>query len=675
MAAKLLEGVAGSGKSTYIANYVLNYGVKDKTLLITFSRTGREVLQKYIQDRNLDPSHYAIHTIDGLATRLLFELGDNYSVLKRDTIARELLPSLLDEVLRYWPADVPVNVPLMTASTANALLDDIDFFRATGIDAQTDADEIEQIVSQHLHHDWRLVQRLMWSYDRFRDTWLAPSGSSDEFYEDFAGELPWRRGEQGFRQLSDAVSDLLSLVEDSDKLQQWGRRYHLICIDEFHDTSPLQLTFLLGLARGAQDIIAVGDRFQNIYAWRGTNTAYVFETFARELQAQREELNTSYRYAQSVADLGTSLIQRDITSAAKHSTKTTRLEAKDIAKLSKETVLICQDPVAQVEAAFFLWRHTKHKTSYPINHSLGPAILNVLICLRYAYLLDAKSPILKNLKLDLSKFLALPQCYLSEMAKQEMLKKPAPETLAMYFSIHLQAPAEGQMAAYSESMRVSLLQWLSENREKQTVYEIMQWFEESTRLWSSVDLSMAGAIGRASWEALKEDAASLQYTLAQWPERFESLNRSWSERAGMRIRTVAQAKGQEYDEVLVFDADREGFTGQAGELARNQIYIAMTRAKKQLYFLPLESRRVMAQAGGQGRVGGDAQEDIEADIVRELTASPTSATPQADESLDSTANRANHVTKSVAASDKHPLKRQALAELAQIKENLLKRGG
>ena len=96
MAAKLLEGVAGSGKSTYIANYVLNYGVKDKTLLITFSRTGREVLQKYIQDRNLDPSHYAIHTIDGLATRLLVELGDNYSVLKRDTIARELLPSLLD---------------------------------------------------------------------------------------------------------------------------------------------------------------------------------------------------------------------------------------------------------------------------------------------------------------------------------------------------------------------------------------------------------------------------------------------------------------------------------------------------------------------------------------------------------------------------------------------------
>ena len=83
----------------------------------------------------------------------------------------------------------------------------------------------------------------------------------------------------------------------------------------------------------------------------------------------------------------------------------------------------------------------------------------------------------------------------------------------------------------------------------------------------------------------------------------------------------------------------------------------------------------MAQAGGQGRVGGDAKEHLEADIVRELTASPTSATPQVDESLDSAANRANHVTKSVAASDKHPLKRQALAELAQIKENLLKRGG
>lgn len=699
MAAELIEGVAGSGKTTYIANYVVNYGPIHKTLLITFSRTGRDVLKKYLEDRQVDPNHYAIHTIDGLATRFLYELGDNYSVLKRDIIARDLMPRLLDDVLQAWPMHQEVLVPVIGPHTMNALLEDIEFFRATGLDAEASEDEIEQIVAPHIQHDWRLVQRLMWAYDRFRSTWLAPEFSTDDNYEELGEELPWRRGEQGFRQLGDAIDDLLRLVQDTDKLAQWGRRYHLMCIDEFHDTSPLQWQFLLGLARGVQDVMAVGDRFQNIYAWRGTNTAYVFEEFVQQLHAQRKELNHSYRYAQSVADISSRLIQRDIRSQASHTTKITLNQLTDLNKLSKETVLICQDPIAQVQAAFYLWRHSKHKISHPINHSLGPAILNLLICLRYVYLLDARSPILKNLKLDVARFLSLPHCLLSEVATQEILKKPTPDTLAMYFSIHLKPPAQGQQPAYSESMRVSLLQWLSENRETQTVYEIMQWFEQSTRLWSQTDLSMAGAVAQASWQALKEDARDLLYTLAQWPERFEQLNRSWSERAGIRIRTVAQAKGREYDEVLVFNADKQGFIYQGlhtqnGELARNQYYIAITRAKKKLGLLTLGAESSAHPTEPQD-VASNRSSNRASNRASNRVSSNASSRASDDglnyEGLKSgQAGRASGAkdlkSESVLAhtgqhkpdegqniSDDQPLKRQALAELAQIKAKLLKR--
>lgn len=668
MPAKLLEGVAGGGKTTRIVDYVQDYGRPERTLLITFSRTGRDVMQKYLDDRGINSQATAIHTIDGLATRFLYELGDNFSVLKREIIQHDLLPMLLAEELERWPTEQAVEVPAITATAMSALLADIDFFRAAGIESDDDEFVIEERVADKLEHDWRLVQRLMWAYDRFRASWVAPGQAQEELYEDIAGSETWHKGEQGFRQLSDAVYDLLARVEGSDKLMQWGRRYDLICIDEFHDTNPLQLQFLLGLARGARDVIAVGDRFQNIYAWRGSNTAYVFDEFITQLSATREELNQSYRYAQSVAALASSKIQRDIKSLATHSTSTQVLAHDKLNRISRETVVICQDTVAQVHAAFYFWRHSQHKISYPINHSAGPAILNLLLCLRYAYLLPAKTPILKHLHLDLGRFLNLPHCYLPQEAKQEMLHKPSPETLDMYFSIHLQTPSLGYAPVYSESMRLTLLQWLSENRETQSVYEMMTWFEQSSRLWSASDLSVGSAIAQASWQALKEDARELQYTLAQWPERFGALNRSWSERAGIRLQSVSQAKGREYDSVLVFAATKEGFTQQSGELARNQFYIAITRAKKQLYFLPLEST--------QAAMKENSAHTKRATKTDTASVSKAGVTVLLRESVKKgrKAEEAGTSKSNPPPLEDQPLKRQALTELAEIKAKLLKRG-
>ncbi len=683
MVAKLLEGVAGSGKTTYIADYACRYGQLEQTLLITFSRTGRDVMVKYMQDRGVDPSKMAIYTIDGLAARFLYEIGDTYSVIKRESIETELLPSLLDDVLQTWPREQPVNVPAITPRTMSALLNDIDFYRAADIDAEADEAEIEQKISQHLNHDWRLVQRLMWAYDRFRATWVAPNHARDGFYEETSGNEFLRKGELGFRQLSDAVYDLLEMVHGSNKLAQWGRRYRLICIDEFHDTSPVQLQFLLGLARGAHEVLAVGDRFQNIYAWRGSNTAYVFDEFVQQLQAERRELNQSYRYGTSVAEMSAQLIQRTNQSLASHRTEVVALKPNQLNKLSKEGVVICQDSVAQVEAAFYLWRQSKHKLAYAINHTVGTAILNILLCIRYAYLLPAKSPIFKNLTADLAQFLALPHCQLNEAAKQELLNKPNPQTLGMYFSMHTQANPEGQ-AAYSEPMRLSLLQWLGENRETQSVYEIMQWFEQSSRLWTTTDNSMASAVAQAAWQALKQDAQQQGYTLAQWPEQYELLCRAWSERAGIRLRTVSQAKGREYDEVLVFNADKEGFIGQEGELARNQFYIAMTRTKKKLYFLALDGQATVSEADNVGRAQSQSQEQGSEQEVAKGPNTQTKARQGQAELSQLEQNRSGtnksgqgkaRKKSSAGAADPYPMKRQALSELAKIKAKILKRVG
>src|SRR5690606_12711049 len=99
--ALLIEGVAGSGKTTLIAQEAQHCETQGRPLLVTFSRAGRDVLQQYMRARDVDPvanANLHIFTIDGLAHFLLRRLGDERYVLDRQAIVSGLLPELVSEV-------------------------------------------------------------------------------------------------------------------------------------------------------------------------------------------------------------------------------------------------------------------------------------------------------------------------------------------------------------------------------------------------------------------------------------------------------------------------------------------------------------------------------------------------------------------------------------------------
>lgn len=593
MKAILVEGVAGSGKTSYIADDVRDRWIPGTALMLTFSRTGRDVLKLYLEHRRVHNAN--VYTIDGFACHLLRQLGDTRFVLNRSTIQTDILPPLYQQVaaqmlsyaqLTQQYIDLPSPSPILMQE----LMDDIDFYRASCAFDYDDDDILEEILSGKLNHDWRLIRRLFAAYENYRETW-NPSvfGYSNDFFEwedePIQNRTPY--GEQGFRTLGEAVYDLLDYVEESDILEKIGQRYTQQFIDEFHDTTPLQLRFLLRLAKSAHYVVAVGDRFQNIFAWRGTNTSFVFDQFIKQLNASTQYLNHSYRYGQNIADLANHIIQRPISSRATHTSTVALLDTKAFANLHRETVVICKDLPDQISAAFSLFTHSKNKIAFNIAHSIGVSILNILCVLRYDYLLDPKSRVVKNIAKDLAQFLQLPQCLLSEQAKQELLTKPTLQTIHMYFDIHLSSTNRESTdePSYQHDLANTLLAWKTQaNCEQQRVYDIMEWFEQNARLWTSNTQRMHHRIGRASWEALKNDARTHQYTFAQWPERANALHRRWNDREGVRFVTVNQAKGREYDSVLVYNANKTGFHIYQDELARHLFYVAITRAKKQLLF-------------------------------------------------------------------------------------------
>lgn len=593
MKAILVEGVAGSGKTTYIANDARDRWISGKVLMLTFSRTGRDVLKLYLEHRNVQ--HATVHTIDGFACQLLRQLGDNRFLLNRDIIQRELLPILYeqvsDQIISYAQSTHQfIELPSPSPMLMQALMDDIDFYRASCAFDYDDAAALEEILSGKLNHDWRLIRRLFSAYENYRETWHpALSNHDNDIFEkeDNIHSLPL--GEQGFRSLGEAVYDLLSYIEDSDILEKIGQQYPQQFIDEFHDTTPLQLRFLLRLAKSAQYVVAVGDRFQNIFAWRGTNTDIVFEQFIHTLNAEKRYLNHSYRYGQQIANLAQIITQRPITSDTSNNSIVKQLNLYDFTHIDRETVIISQDFASQIQAAFSLFTHSKQKIALNINHSIGIAILNILCVLRYDYLLDPKSKVVKNIGWDFAQFLHLPHCLLPTTAKQEMLKKPSVQTIRMYFDIHLsgingnESTTYTTRSAYQQEFYKTLLAWKSQyNREHESIYDIMCWFEKSAHLWATNTQQVYNRIHRAAWNALKEDALIHQYTLAQWPERANNLHKRWNSREGIRFVTISQAKGREYDKVVVYNANEKGFINQQNELARHQFYVAITRVKKHL---------------------------------------------------------------------------------------------
>ena len=71
----------------------------------------------------------------------------------------------------------------------------------------------------------------------------------------------------------------------------------LLMVDEFQDTSPIQLALFLKLARLAKHVVWVGDVKQAIYGFRGGDTVFM-QAVVRSLPAlggDKETLPNSYR--------------------------------------------------------------------------------------------------------------------------------------------------------------------------------------------------------------------------------------------------------------------------------------------------------------------------------------------------------------------------------------------
>ena len=91
-------------------------------------------------------------------------------------------------------------------------------------------------------------------------------------------------------------------------------RYRLLAVDEFQDSSPIQLAIFMELAELVDEVIWVGDRKQAIYGFRGADPELMNDVFAALIEgttnlgtATSENLGASWRSTEPPLELSNTL--------------------------------------------------------------------------------------------------------------------------------------------------------------------------------------------------------------------------------------------------------------------------------------------------------------------------------------------------------------------------------
>lgn len=138
----------------------------------------------------------------------------------------------------------------------------------------------------------------------------------------------------------------LRMLWDADIREQFKQRIRLLLVDEFQDTSPIQLAVFLEMAQLVDYSVWVGDEKQSIFGFRGSDPELMQQAVSQLVsvsQGKTERLKRSYRSRPNLVAFTNGLFSR----------------CADLMKITSESALIDeverQELDGQKEALHFWW--------------------------------------------------------------------------------------------------------------------------------------------------------------------------------------------------------------------------------------------------------------------------------------------------------------------------------
>ena len=442
------------------------------------------------------------------------------------------------------------------------------------------------------------------------------------------------------------------LQEHADVREHYQRRFQFILVDEYQDTNQLQSDLIDLLAERHHNVTVVGDDAQSIYAWRGANFQNIFKFPKRHPDAKVFKIETNYRSTPEILKVANAAIaaNRDqftkiLTPARKSGLKPALVTCADAAQQAAfiaQRVAELPEEGVNLNQVAVLYRSHFHALELQLELTKRHIPFSITSGIRFfeqAHIKDATAylKLVANPQDELAfKRIALLLPGIGAKGAEKIWKifqlnesrSRGNETQILSSNQKLEPPHVGPykivpaLQACTKSVpSKATAAW------KQFVETISQLEDETVRQSAAKMLRIVMDAGYDDY--LKENYANYRNRLedleqlAVFAYQFGSVEEFLTQLAlltnveaedgdaanrdaeQIRLSTIHQAKGLEFDVVFVimlcdglFPSGRSMETEEGEEEERRLFYVAITRAKNELYLSYPLMRASFSNTGG-----------------------------------------------------------------------------
>lgn len=580
---------AGSGKTrtlTYRVAYLLEQGIPaDRILLLTFTnKAAGEMMRRVADLLGQELASLWGGTFHAIGNRILRQhapvLGfqRDFTILDRDD-AKHLISTCVAE------ADIDV--------------------KATRFPK---AEVLGDIFSLALNKQQNVGEILGTEYGYFDA--LAPQ------IEDVGKRYVARKQVTNAMDFDDLLVLWLKLLRDHETVREhYQRRFQFILVDEYQDTNKLQSDLIDLLAARHKNVMVVGDDAQSIYAWRGANFQNILRFPERYPGAKVYKIETNYRSTPEILNVANAAIAANVNQFAKQLAPARNPGAKPVQ-------VACGDGAQQ--AAFIAQRALELRDE-------GIALNNMAVLYRsHFHALELQLELTRrNIPFAITSGIRFfEQAHIKDATAYLKLVHNPRDELSFKRIVQLLPGVGGKGAeklwqAFANSSLPPLapaLQKCSRSAPKKAALAWAQFAATVAQLEAEDVRHSAGRMLKLVLEAgydeyLKENFANYRSRiedleqLAVFSQQFQNVaefltqlalltnveaedNPQTADRDEEKIRlsTIHQAKGLEFDVVFVimlcdglFPSDRSLDSAEGEEEERRLFYVAITRARNELY--------------------------------------------------------------------------------------------
>ena len=121
----------------------------------------------------------------------------------------------------------------------------------------------------------------------------------------------------------DLLEKTLRMLKQNEEVAGFYRRqFQFVLVDEYQDTNKIQADLIDTLAEDHQNVMVVGDDAQSIYSWRGANFQNILEFPKRYPNAQVFKIEMNYRSVPEILNVANAAIAANVKQFRKHLTPT-----------------------------------------------------------------------------------------------------------------------------------------------------------------------------------------------------------------------------------------------------------------------------------------------------------------------------------------------------------------